>query len=80
MKRGWEYMSSQTSQQPSKWAMPTWLRIILRILRYLLIPALCFIALMFGLTIGYATLGGGEASDVFQIETWRHLYNLVFAE
>lgn len=60
--------------------MPTWLRIILSIIRFLLIPALCLAALFVGLTIGYATIGGGEASDVFKFDTWKHLYDLVFAE
>ncbi|MEX2415920.1 MAG: DNA-directed RNA polymerase subunit beta [Paenibacillaceae bacterium] len=73
-------MANQTTQKPPGWVMPTWLRIILSILRFLLIPALCVVALFVGLTIGYATIGGGEASDVFQIDTWKHLYNLVFAE
>jgi hypothetical protein len=73
-------MSNQTMQKPPGWVMPTWLRIILSILRFLLVPGLCIIALVVGLTIGYATLGGGEASAVFELKTWKHLYNLVFAE
>lgn len=73
-------MSNQTTQKPSVWVMPTWLRIILSIVRFLLIPALCLVALFVGLTIGYATIGGGEASAVFKFDTWKHLYNLVFAE
>ena len=73
-------MANQTTQKPSSWVMPTWLRIILSIIRFLLIPALCLAALFVGLTIGYATIGGGEASDVFKFDTWKHLYDLVFAE
>lgn len=72
-------MTNQTTQKPPGWTMPTWLRIILSILHFLLIPALCVVALFVGLTIGYATIGGGEASAVFHIDTWKHLYNLVFA-
>ncbi len=73
-------MTNQTTEKPSGWVMPTWLRITLSILKFLLIPALCLGALFIGLTIGYATIGGGEASAVFKFETWKHLYNLVFAE
>lgn len=73
-------MANQATQKPSGWVMPKWLRIVLSVLRFLLIPALCLIALFIGLTIGYATIGGGEASAVFKIDTWKHLYNLVFAE
>ncbi|HYE67361.1 MAG TPA: DNA-directed RNA polymerase subunit beta, partial [Anaerovoracaceae bacterium] len=54
------------------------LRITLKISRYLLVPALCLAALFIGLTIGYATIGGGSAGDVFRFETWKHLYDLVF--
>jgi hypothetical protein len=49
-----------------------------RIFRILFIPALCLAALVVGLTIGYSTIGGGDASDVFKFETWKHLYDLVF--
>ena len=72
-------MANQTTEQPSGWTMPTWLRVIVRILRFLLIPALCLVALFIGLTIGYATIGGGDASAVFHIKTWKHLYDLVFS-
>jgi hypothetical protein len=72
-------MANQTTGQSSRWTMPSWLRIILSILRFLLVPALCVVALFVGLTIGYATIGGGDASAVFKVETWRHLYDLVFS-
>lgn len=72
-------MVNQSNEQSSGWTMPPWLRIILSILRFLLIPALCVVALFVGLTIGYATIGGGDASAVFHIETWKHLYDLVFS-
>ena len=71
-------MANQTTQESSGWTMPTWLRVILSIIRFLLIPALCVVALFVGLTIGYATIGGGDASAVFDFDTWKHLYNLVF--
>jgi len=54
------------------------LYVIYRIFRALLIPALCIAALFVGLTIGYSTIGGGDAADVFKISTWKHLYDLVF--
>lgn len=73
-------MPNQPKQKPPGWTLPVWLRVILVTLRVLLVPALCLAALFIGLTIGYATLGGGDASDVFQIATWKHLYDLVFAE
>ncbi len=57
---------------------PRWLIIILRVLRFFLVPALCLAALFIGLTIGYSTIGGESAGDVFKIDTWKHLYDLVF--
>lgn len=54
------------------------LYILYRIFRILFIPALCLAALAIGLTIGYSTIGGGSAGDVFKLDTWKHLYNLVF--
>jgi hypothetical protein len=66
------------SQKKAGGVLPTWLVIILRILRFFLVPALLVAALFIGLAIGYSTIGGESASDVFKIETWKHLYDLVF--
>ena len=72
---------SPANKRPSvklpPWAKTT-LFILYKIARYLLVPALCLAALFIGLTIGYSTIGGGSAGDVFKIETWKHLYDLVF--
>lgn len=48
--------------------------------RRLLVPILCLVALMIGLYIGYAKIGGGDGSDVWNINTWKHIYDLVFAD
>lgn len=50
-----------------------------RVLRKLLIPILCLIALFIGLVAGYVYLGGKPFSDVFHISTWKHLFDLIFA-
>jgi hypothetical protein len=44
-----------------------------------LIPVLCIAALIFGLAVGYAVLGHRPLSDVFDLMTWKHMYDLVFA-
>lgn len=31
-----------------------------------------------GTMIGYGLIGGGNALDLFRLETWSHLYKLVF--
>ncbi|WP_202079509.1 DNA-directed RNA polymerase subunit beta [Caldalkalibacillus salinus] len=32
-----------------------------------------------GLLVGYALIGDGAPSDVFKIDTWKHIYDLVFS-
>ncbi|WP_409343752.1 DNA-directed RNA polymerase subunit beta [Paenibacillus sp. MBLB4367] len=59
--------------------LPRALVITLRILRHLLIPILCCIALLAGLSIGYVKLGGQPFADVWKLDTWKHLIDLVFA-
>lgn len=47
-------------------------------------PALITFALVIGLMVGYGVLGAKEVeqdlsvSDVFDIELWKHLYNLIY--
>jgi hypothetical protein len=57
-----------------------WVRIILRTLRLCLVPFLCLVALYVGLVIGYVRIGGQPYSDIFQLETWKHLYELVYSK
>lgn len=49
-------------------------------IKILAIPVLCVAALMFGLAVGYSVLGGGEMDEVFDWRTWKHMWDLVFAE
>lgn len=49
-------------------------------IKLLLIPAACIAALIAGLAIGYVVLGDKPLSDVFEINTWKHMYDLVFAD
>ncbi|WP_127581153.1 DNA-directed RNA polymerase subunit beta [Paenibacillus koleovorans] len=58
--------------------IPPWARISFYILRLLLVPVLCVAALIVGVVVGYSYIGGRESSDVWQLETWKHLFNLVF--
>lgn len=59
---------------------PPWLRITLRSLRILIVPIACVIALYIGLYVGYVTLGDQSADDIWKPETWKHVFDLVFAE
>ena len=49
-------------------------------LRLTIMPLLCIAALIAGLYIGYTKLGGGSAEDVWNLETWLHMLDLIFAE
>ncbi len=49
--------------------------------RRIFISLFIFFALasfVLGTVIGYGVIGDGNASDVFQVDTWTHLYKLVF--
>lgn len=60
--------------------LPRWAKITIKISKYLIIPILCIFAIIGGMVIGYVTIGKQDFSDVFQFDTWRHLYDLVFKE
>ncbi|MBW5445906.1 DNA-directed RNA polymerase subunit beta [Cohnella sp. CFH 77786] len=55
-------------------------RILWITFKVLIIPGLCVLALIVGLAAGYAVLGGRPVSEVFEIDTWKHMYDLVFAD
>jgi len=71
--------AKQTKPKTARKSLPRGLAITLRILRHLLVPILCCIALLAGLSIGYVKLGGQPFADVWKLETWKHLIDLVFA-
>lgn len=47
--------------------------------KVLVIPFLLFISLMIGLMIGYSVVGDLPVSEVFQIKTYKHMYDLIFS-
>ncbi|KUP04135.1 hydroxymyristoyl-ACP dehydratase [Bacillus coahuilensis p1.1.43] len=53
--------------------IPIWLRLFLFF-------ALLAGSLAAGLMVGYGVMGGGNAADVFQKETWTHIIDLVKGE
>ncbi|MCR8632345.1 MULTISPECIES: DNA-directed RNA polymerase subunit beta [Paenibacillus] len=54
-------------------------RTIWLIAQWVGIPLLSIAALAVGLVMGYVYIGKRPLEDVYEIETWRHLYDLVFA-
>jgi len=55
-------------------------RVLLWILRKSIVPLIMVIMLAAGLYIGYVVIGKSPEQDVFEWSTWKHLYDLVFAE
>ncbi|WP_052339841.1 DNA-directed RNA polymerase subunit beta [Gorillibacterium massiliense] len=53
---------------------------VLRVLRFLIVPLLCLIALGAGLVVGYTYIGDHPMSDVWHWETWKHVWDLVYAK
>lgn len=72
--------ASSSSGNKSGRKMPVWLRIVLKILRLLLVPVLCAVALYAGLRIGYVTFGDQSPDDIWDMETWKHMYDLIFSD
>lgn len=48
--------------------------------KILAIPVLCLAALILGLAIGYSVLGDRDPAEVFDWRTWKHMWDLVFAD
>jgi len=69
-----EEKSSNKKQRPKGVSMLLWL------LRKSIVPLIMIIMLVAGLYIGYAVVGKQPEDEVFSWATWRHLYDLVFAE
>lgn len=62
--------AKKQNKTPMRRIFPIWLRLIV-------VAALCVLALIVGLMIGYGILGDGTPSDVLQKETWKHIIDLI---
>jgi hypothetical protein len=47
--------------------------------KLLIVSFLLFFSLTIGLIIGYSVLGKLPASEVFNLNTYKHMYDLIFA-
>jgi hypothetical protein len=47
--------------------------------KVLLVPFLLFVSMMIGLLIGYSVIGKKPVSEVFDWNTYKHMYDLIFA-
>jgi hypothetical protein len=46
--------------------------------KWLFIFSCLAISVIFGLVVGYSVIGEGNTVDVFDLRTWKHVYDLVF--
>lgn len=54
----------------------TWLKTLLWIVS---VPALLVVVLIGSLILGHTVIGGQPASDIFDLNMWQHLYNLIYS-
>lgn len=57
----------------SKWVKRTW-----AIVRPLWIPVVFLLAVWIGMVGGYVYLGKQPLAEVWSLQTWKHLFDLVF--
>ncbi|WP_232697871.1 DNA-directed RNA polymerase subunit beta [Brevibacillus daliensis] len=50
-----------------------------RLLKMGMVPLLLFFSMVIGLSIGYSVLGKMPLSQAFSIETYKHIFDLMFA-
>ncbi|MGG1519807.1 DNA-directed RNA polymerase subunit beta [Paenibacillus oryzisoli] len=67
------------AERKKKKPRPRWQHILWIIFKIVRIPVLCVLAVYIGLYIGYTKLGHQPSGEILHISTWRHLYDLVFA-
>ena len=70
----------QKKKKPTPSSKPKWLRVTLRVMRILFVPTLLIVAILAGLWVGYTKLGKEPSSEIFQLETWKHVFDLIFAD
>jgi hypothetical protein len=71
--------SESGGEKPRK-QRPFALRALLWTLRAAIVPILLIAALIGGLYVGYVVLGKAPEDDVWEIETWKHMYDLIFSD
>lgn len=57
-----------------------WSRYGWPVVRHLIVPVVCVLVLFAGMAVGYVVLGDKPYSDIWQVDTWRHMFDLIFAD
>jgi DNA-directed RNA polymerase subunit beta len=50
------------------------------LVKILLVPILLFFSLVIGLMIGYGVMGDKPTSEIFDLGTYKHMYDLLFSD
>ncbi len=72
--------SKYEEDDEDEYRLPTWGRVVFWLFRKSIVPVIMVVMLLVGMYAGYIYLGKGAKEDVFHWETWKHMYDLVFAE
>lgn len=70
-----EAADKKSAKQKPKQTGKPWGNVFLRIL---FVPFLLFVSLVIGLMIGYSVIGDLPVSQVFDLGTYKHMYDLIF--
>lgn len=62
--------TEKRKSKPRRRIFPIWLRIIVVLL-------ICALALVIGAMVGYGIIGNGKPSDALDMDTWRHIFEIV---
>jgi len=52
----------------------------LKLFQFTIVPILLLCSIVAGLYVGYSVLGKQAGGEAFQMETWKHLYDLMFSK
>ena len=75
-----EEVPVKAKKESSSKKMPWWINSIFWILRKCIAPIIMIVMLLAGLYIGYVIVGGQDKGEVFEWATWKHMWDLIFAE
>jgi len=69
-------LTNEQNKQQEKAKSKTWIRSLSKLL---FVPLLLFFSLVAGLMIGYGFLGKQPITEVFNVNTYKHMYDLIFS-
>ncbi|MFB6364620.1 DNA-directed RNA polymerase subunit beta [Paenibacillus elgii] len=71
-------MSDNRKKAPAE--SKRWKKAVFAFLKWTWIPFTGIVALLVGLAIGYVYIGKQDFQEIFNLNTWRHAFDLIFAD